>query len=1023
MPHPSSSHVHKHPTVVLLLLIVMASCLPSCHRSGNFNVPPISPPVVICDLIYNITQLLLTPLVEMEPLAPLIPDDTPCQPIEYLVDPPLPAGLSLDATTGIISGTPTVSDTSSVHLITSVYPEGFENFELTIVVLPFPPAFSYPQSAVNIAEGGQTILTPILLEGSGAIDSWSVEAPGAPPLSAIVDSITGELVLFGNGNYSATVTGINEAGEATFTITVTTVATPRLMSPLLFIDDGDGVVGVGDHIQIETTTTVDAPLAGADTLLLSGGSSLGNNSVTIAADGGFTEVSIGPGATLHGRGAAAAVGATTAPPQNQLPTYGTAQGLVAANGVPLAPTTLDLFPGMRSHSISDQPATDIVAFELDGDATPEALALIGGQLQLLQQAPVGNWTIELIGASQLVSIDSADLDGDGDSDAVAAGPEGIVVIWNDGGTLTISSIDSTASSLIEIVDIDRNGTRDLIVARIAGTLDILTGDGTGGFVVSESLASDGNQGIEITDLDRDGYLDIATAEPALLRGGSSGFVPWSDAPLPTTSSAAVTSIKIDRADGWSAVVWASDAGDLHRIDFFGGAWQTDFTEGFATGTASILASDFDRDGGSDLLLATSSGFQLRPSRGSLPVDGSIIETAPAHLLVLSGALSADSVDLDGDGDLDLLAVGEAGIVEGINGLEAILSSLSLDEEHDEDAEDSHISALACHDLDQDGWLDLVVTGQSVYYEPGVTWILYGGFSGSPIPSEEDAQMVLEGADIRTAEFIDVDRDGDLDLLLGAKNGIDRLLIQQAPRQWQVLNFPGGFASDKTRRFQVADLNKDGIDDVAQACHGTNRIWLGDGNGSFSTSPQPFPPDITYEIELVDVDRDGDLDLISGNSTGRHNRIWINDGSANFSDSGQVLGVMEVRSIATGDFDGDGDPDLLLGQNGSGSVGFFDALWINDGTGTFTEGQTPDSSADTTMQLAVGDLDLDGSLDLATATATNLKVQWNDGSAFSSPLELDNHFHGTVILVDIDGDGDLDLFAGTYEEDVDVWISR
>ena len=76
-----------------------------------------------------------------------------------------------------------------------------------------------------------------------------------------------------------------------------------------------------------------------------------------------------------------------------------------------------------------------------------------------------------------------------------------------------------------------------------------------------------------------------------------------------------------------------------------------------------------------------------------------------------------------------------------------------------------------------------------------------------------------------------------------------------------------------------------------------------------------------------------------------------------------------------------------------------------------------------MQLAVGDLDLDGSLDLATATATNLKVQWNDGSAFSSPLELDNHFHGTVILVDIDGDGDLDLFAGTYEEDVDVWISR
>ena len=77
----------------------------------------------------------------------------------------------------------------------------------------------------------------------------------------------------------------------------------------------------------------------------------------------------------------------------------------------------------------------------------------------------------------------------------------------------------------------------------------------------------------------------------------------------------------------------------------------------------------------------------------------------------------------------------------------------------------------------------------------------------------------------------------------------------------------------------------------------------------------------------------------------------------------------------------------------------------------------------TRGCASGDIDLDGDLDLATATAHRLKVQWNNGAIFSSPLELDNHYHGTVILVDIDGDGDLDLFSGRFEEDIEVWISR
>ena len=1009
-------------TLMLVTLMVTMLLLPSCHRSGSFNVT--IPTVVVCVLSYELTQLLLIPLVAMEPLAPIIPDDTPCQPLEYQIDPALPVGLSLDPITGVISGTPTVGDTSTVHMISAIYLESFEDFELAIVVLPFPPDFTYPHTEVVLPEGGQTILTPTLVEGSGAIDFWSVETDSAPPFSAIVDSVTGELSLFGNGDFIATVTGSNEVGDATFTITVTTISTPRFAAPLLFLDDGDGLLGSGDHIQIETTVAVTTPVSGDETLSLSSGSSLGSGSTTISQADGFTLVTLGEGAMIHARGAAGAVGATTSPPQYQLPSYGTPGQLVATStGLELPTIALDVFPGMRSQLISEQAGTDIVSFQIDTHPSPEALVLLDGQVHLMEQVSPGNWSIQLIGGSQLISIDAADIDCDGDIDAVAAGYGGIVLLLNQGGALTISTVDSGATTRIEIVDIDDNGTADLVVARTDGTIDILSGDGAGNFSVIDNLATDGSGGIEIVDVDRDGFLDIATAQPALLRGGTSGFSSWSGAPLPAVPCTAVTSIDLDRADGWHGVVWVTEDGDLHRIDIATGSWRSDVTEGLIDAASAILSSDLDRDGGSDLLMATESGIQLHASRGALPVAGASIETAAAHLLRLVGALTADTVDLDGDGDLDLLAVGAGGIVEGINCLEAVKGSLDLDEEDDQDAEDSFISALAAGDLDRDGWIDLVVTGQSIYYEPGVTWILYGGESGSPIPSEEDAQMLLQGVDIRDAAFIDVDRDGDLDILLGAKHSIDRLVIQLAPRQWQVVDFPNGYSWDKTRRYQVGDLNCDGILDVAQACHGINRIWLGDGSGSFVDQPQPFPSDITYAIELVDIDHDGDLDLISGNSTGRHNRIWINDGDANFSESSQILGVMEVRSIVSGDLDGDGDADLILGQNGSGPVGFLDALWLNDGTGTFSEGPSPGNPYETTLQLALGDLDLDGDLDLATATAHRLKVQWNNGAIFSSPLELDNHYHGTVILVDIDGDGDLDLFSGRFEEDIEVWISR
>ncbi|MEE2856317.1 MAG: VCBS repeat-containing protein [Planctomycetota bacterium] len=1013
--------------LLVMLVIAIIALLPSCHRSGSYSDngsvvviedPCLDSPLPSYPPGYPLALLELLPFVAMEPQVPQPPDGISCLPSVYLVAPPLPAGLALDEVTGTISGTPEISGTTSEHVITAVFPDATEDFLMTIIVLALPPAFIYPQDSVDLIEQDQLLLDPELLPGSGPIENWSVETPGAPPLSAIVDTLTGQLALFGSGNYTAIVTGTNNAGDASFSIEVTTLLLPRITSPLLFVDDGDGVLGVGDHIHIETTTEVQAPSSGADTLTMSAGSSLGSGSVSIATGTTTTLISIGEGAVLEARGAADAVGATSSAPLTSIPSHGTPGELVdLTTGLPLATTpALDLFPGLRQGIVGTFPTNQVIAADLDADGRSELVAITEGQLLRLERDGSGNWASETIGGSGLVSVAASDIDDDGDLDLIAVGAEGVFGFNNDAGSFNLSLFDANAASRIVIADLDRDGDDDLLVARSASSVEVFAGDGSGNFVSSEMLPVDGSAGIVVIDLDRDGYLDVATAEPALLKGDANGLTPWSGAPLPDPPCSGLVSIDTDRADGWQSLVWLTADDTLHRIDSIGGSLEIDLISGLFTSVHSIDGADLDRDGGDDLLLIGNDGIRIHPSRGALPVDGVELSSRAAMLMTLDNVSSICTTDLDADGDLDVIAAGASGIVEGINGLEAVIGSVSLQLDPHPGSGHEIRSVLATGDIQQDGYLDRVVAGPGSSAGLRATWLLPGS-------DPSVALLLVEGADVRSAALVDVERDGDLDIVLGVHDGIDLLLIQQTPTQYLTIDFPGGHEGDVTNALQCGDVDGDGIEDLVQGCYGLNRIWIGDGAGSFGPLSQLFPPDVTYAIHLDDLDGDGDLDLVSGNSTGRHNRLWINDGSGIFSDSGQILGVMEVRSITSGDIDQDGDADLVLGMTGAGSIGFPDAIWHNDGSGHFSEATSPDADGSASLAVALGDLDLDGDLDLVTAAVTGLRVQWNLGGFFSSAEWLASGYHDSVQLLDVDGDGDLDLQSASAALDLETWIAR
>lgn len=174
---------------------------------------------------------------------------------------------------------------------------------------------------------------------------------------------------------------------------------------------------------------------------------------------------------------------------------------------------------------------------------------------------------------------------------------------------------------------------------------------------------------------------------------------------------------------------------------------------------------------------------------------------------------------------------------------------------------------------------------------------------------------------------------------------------------------------------------------------------------------------------ADIDLDGDPDRFVG-FNGARSRLYRNDGLGSFVDVATDVGLRVERSVRTsawGDFDGDGDPDLLLGFAGDPPV---TALWRND-LGTFTEisgdvGLRLD--AGTTRQATWIDVDADGDLDLFLGMrdgANRLFVQ-TDGLFTDRASEVGladpRRTVGAVWFDEGDGDGWLDLVVANMNGD-------
>ena len=328
---------------------------------------------------------------------------------------------------------------------------------------------------------------------------------------------------------------------------------------------------------------------------------------------------------------------------------------------------------------------------------------------------------------------------------------------------------------------------------------------------------------------------------------------------------------------------------------------------------AIALGDYDGDGAENLLVSgsDSAGGQHQTLVYNMRAGYVADVTQRANVSLPAGAIHATFADVDNDGWLDLFAI-------GANGAGQLLRN-SRNGAFENVAATSRIGDLGGSrkslfvDLDHDGDLDLLLVGGP---QPRVHRNnLDGTFTDVSGPIALAA--VGQATD---AVFADFDDDGRVDVALAkADGGVALLLNTEFQRFRDATSESGiGVGAGSAARLAVGDYDNNGTFDLLVAGSQSATLWHNAGNAQFradtrSSGTLRVVRGAGGDARFADYDNDGWLDIVSVSDAGAS--LLRNAGDGRYENqSGRLpADVRSGRSLAIADADGDGDQDLFTGD--------------------------------------------------------------------------------------------------------------
>jgi hypothetical protein len=405
-------------------------------------------------------------------------------------------------------------------------------------------------------------------------------------------------------------------------------------------------------------------------------------------------------------------------------------------------------------------------------------------------------------------------------------------------------------------------------------------------------------------------------------------------------------------------------------------------------------------GSSSSSSSTSSPGSLGPSPFGRRFSGADLTPAALRQIAagLGGGLTV--VDFNMDGAPDVLAASPAGVTLFRNDGPGKWTDVTAGSGLAASPSDGVTIGCVAGDYDNDGRPDLFVLRygtSSLYHNDGG-----GHFSDVTKAAGIPPYPFLPGA----AAFVDVDHDGDLDLVIGGLADLEGSRERSAGRS---LVFPADFAP--------APL----------------RLLRNNGNGTFTDTTAAArlqAPARAVAIVPTDFDNRRDVDLLIVNRIGPP-LLFQNQRDGTFRDVAREVGLAavvgsqdEVTAVAAADLNKDDFPDFFFARAAGG------VFALSDGRGHFKAASAPGatSNAKDTVAAQLVDYDNDGLIDLLTWSSDGMRIfrnlgqRWSDVTTAAAPLAAGGQALSStraLAVADLNGDGRPDVVTASGNA-VTVW---